>query len=769
MEEKILHNGNNRMSGRHRLFLISLFAILIVNLLSISAGAQTVNKLYVTHPQSYDEGKSLVSVVNLQTQTVVSEIYTIATTDKIAYHKQSGNLYIFSSRKGRCEVYDRVTDKMLFSFNTGGPVADFCFSKDGKRLFVSNGSGSKDPQNSVTVIDSYDGEIIYTINTGANAGALEVSTDDKYLYIADRQLGIVSTVEITNYDKLGTFYGGIRPTDLELSWDGRGLFISSANFPYETGNGAGLALVNLGYKTVQGYQSTLENLVKIILPGEDRIIGLDRRGGSSRLAFYDLRAESDYTAISSLNSINLGSTAGDMILTPDGQNILVSFENGVVKAYDITLYQEAYSLSGLKDNSCAGMAIAPVDFNAELEKRQSLITLDPQSDDAREAFFERAYIYRTMGDKNSEVKVYTELAQQYPGTKTEVMSYIRLGDMCYHDLLYANSAEFYNSAFKAYAGYLENTGGQGQVDNNYIFGALEKLGDFSASENKDYLSGVAAALENISVLSVQLTELNYLLAYYLKKQGETKLSRRCLDEVERQMISLNNDKLYKDLRPKIDLLNNEARVMIEAQKFKRAPSIDGDVSDWKDKNSLYLDRRSDLLVNGHQWLDMNDLSAEIRTGYDEQNFYVMGLITDNKLFYSNNTKRDRLIVYLDYGENSGNYLYRSKAGDDKIIRVEILPPTEQNTLFDMKHPGNVQPVMGGQVTETGYSFELKIPMVYLQGFKFDKDVNIGFGLEIWDADSNVPQDPLKIMGWVAPTATIDGDRDFRMLGILSFD
>ena len=753
----------------HRVCLTALFVFLIFSMLNITAGAQVVNKLYITHPKSYDDGKSILSVVNLQTQTVVSDIYTTAGTDKAAFEKKSGNLFVFSSRKGICEVYDRVTDKLLFSFNTGGPVADFCFSRDGKRLFVSNGSGSKDPQNSITVIDTHTGDNIYTINVGTNPDALEISADDKYLYVADRQLGIVSVVEIINYDKLGSFYGGIRPTDLELTWDGRGLIISSGNFPYDNGNGAGLAIMELGYKSVQGYQSTLENLVKIILPGEGRLIGLDRRGAGSRLAFYDLRAENDYTAISSLNSISLGAAASDMILAPDGQNVLVAFENGVVKAYDITLYQETFSLSELKDNNCGGMALAPVDFNAELQKRQSVIALDPQSDDAREAFFERAYIYRTMGDKNSEVKVYTELAQQYPGTKTEVMSYIRLGDLCYHDLLYANSADFYNKAFRAYAGYLENTGGKGEVDNNYIFGALEKLGDFSASEDKDYLSGVAASLENISVLSVQLTELNYLLAYYLKKQGETKLSRRCLDEVERQMISLNSDRLYKELRPKIDLLNNEARVTIEAQKFKRGPSIDGDISDWKEKNSLYLDRRSDLLVNGHQWLDMNDLSAEIRTGYDEQNIYVMGLITDNKLFYSNNTKRDRLVVYIDYSENSGNYLYRSKTGDDKIIRIEILPPTEQNTQFDIKHPNNVQPVFAGKVTDMGYTFELKIPTVYMQGFMPEKGKNIGFGLEIWDADSNVPQDPLKIMGWVAPTATIEGDRDFRMLGILNFD
>ena len=769
MEEKILQNGKILMSGKQRALLTTVLVIVIIGLFNAIAGAEITHKLYVAHPQSYLDGKSLVSVVNLQTQTLVSEIYTLAGADKIAYEKKSGKLFIFSSRKGRCEVHDRVTDKLLFSFNTGGPIADFCFSQDGKRLFVANGSISKDPQNTVTVIDAADGEIIYTITVGANPGAVAVSADNNYLYIADRQLGIVTTVEINNYENLGTFFGGIRPTDLELSWDGRDLLISSANFPYETGSGAGLAIVDLGYKNIQGYQNTLENLSKIILPGQGRVIGLDRRGGSSRLSFYDLATENDYTSISSVYTLNLGALAADLILTPDRQHVLVSFENGSVKTYDISLYQEIFSLTGLKDNYNAGMAIVPVDFESELNKRQSLITSDPQSDDAREAFFERAYIYRTMADKNSEVRVYTELAEQYPGTKTEVMSYIRLGDMCYGDLLYSNSADFYNRAFMAYAGYLENTGGQGQVDNNYIFGALEKLGDFSASEDKDYLSTAAANLENVSVLSVQLTELNYLLAYYLKKQGETKLSRRCLDEVERQLISLNNDQLYKSLRPKIDLLNTDNRVIMEAQKFKRAPSIDGDLEDWKEKNSLYIDRRSDLLVNGYQWLDMSDLSAEIRTGFDDQNIYVMGLITDNVLFYSNNTKRDRLILYIDYSENSGNYLYRSKSGNDKVLEIEILPPTQQNTLFDIKHPNNIQPVFGGKVIEAGYTFEIKIPIVYLQGFNFESRQEIGFGLEIWDADSNVPRDPLKIMGWVSPTATIDGDRDFRMLGVLVFD
>jgi len=342
---------------------------------------------------------------------------------------------------------------------------------------------------------------------------------------------------------------------------------------------------------------------------------------------------------------------------------------------------------------------------------------------------------------------------------------LRLGDLCYNDQLYSNSADFYNRAFKAYASYLEKTGGQ-TIDDNLIFSAIEKLGEFSVANKKDYLNQIVASIEKLTISSYQLAELNLLLAYYLKKQGETRLARRCLDETERQMIHLTDQGLYKQLRDRIDLLNTEGRVILTSQKIRRGPVIDGDPSDWKDKHSLILDRRTDMLVNNHRWIDENDLAFEMRAAYDGDNLYLLGMVIDNKLFAGEGLKRDKLVLYIDTREGSGRYIDRTAEMNADVFKLEIIPPAESGRGFEFKHAAAIQPVFSGKTSQTGYTVEIKIPFVYLKGIAPSAREKCGIGVEIWDADSDLPSDPLKIMGWVAPTESIDGGRDCRMFGIL---
>jgi YVTN family beta-propeller protein len=761
-----LIRGESKKRNGNRLNLS--IAVILAALCVLGAGhafAEDGYKLYITHPQYYQNDKSAVSVVNYDSLTLVTQINPLAGTEKAIYNPKTGHLYFFSSLKMSCEVFDPVKDEKLFDFETGGQVADVVFSHDGNTIYIANGGREEGLPNSVSVIEAATGTKLFTIKVGRNPFALELSADGQYLYVADRDMGVVHVVELTNFQVLRSFYGGVKPSDLKLSWDGRSLIITSANLDAD-GAGAGMVIVNLNTESVAALIQTEGDLEKIILPDGNRIACLEKLPGGDILNIFSHKAEQDESSINVLRKIDLNGAASDLALAEKGRSLVVSYsEKGSVAIVDLEAYQIKGEITDLFFDTMAGLAMVPVDFGAQIAIRDSIIAFDQESEAARDAYFEKAYLYRSMGDKNSEVKIYNELAGRYSGSETEVLSFLRLGDLCYNDKLYSNSADFYNRAFKAYAAFLEKTGGQ-TIDDNLIFSAIEKLGEFSVANKKDYLNQIVASIEKLTISSYQLAELNLLLAYYLKKQGETRLSRRCLDETERQMIHLTDQGLYKQLRDRIDLLNAEGRVILTAQKIRRGPVIDADPSDWNDKHSLVLDRRTDMLVNSHRWIDENDLAFEMRAAYDGDNLYLFGRVTDNKLFAGDDLKRDKLVLYIDTRENSGSYVDRVSEMNADVFMLEIIPPVESGIDFEFNHAAAIQPVFSGKTSESGYAFEIKIPFVYLKGIGPGAREKCGIGVEIWDADSDLLSDPLKIMGWVAPTESIDGGRDCRMFGIL---
>jgi len=364
------------------------------------AFAEDGYKLYVTHPQYYQNDKSAVSIVNYDSLTRVTQINPLAGTEKVLYNPKTGYLYFFSSLKMSCEVYDPVKDEKLFDFETGGQVADVVFSHDGNTIYIANGGREEGLPNNVSVIEAATGTRLFNIKVGRNPYALELSADGQNLYVADRDMGVVHVVELTNFQVLHSFYGGVRPTDLELSWDGRSLIITSANLSAD-GVGAGMAIVNLNTESVNALIQTEGDLEKIILPDGNRIACLEKLPGGDILNIFSHSAERDEGGINVFQKINLNGAASDLVLAEGGKSMLVSFsEKGSVVIVDLETYQIKGEITDLFYDTMAGIAMVPVDFTAQIAIRDSIIAFDQESEAARNAYFDKAYLYRSMGDKN---------------------------------------------------------------------------------------------------------------------------------------------------------------------------------------------------------------------------------------------------------------------------------------------------------------------------------------------------------------------------------
>jgi DNA-binding beta-propeller fold protein YncE len=444
------------MKGHYRsTTMVGLFIFLVLFAFNILNAVEY--KLYVSHPGFYEDGKGTVSIVNYDKNAKISQLYTIPGVNYVAYVEPQNRLYVFSSSQKLCQVYDPVRDKMILEYGTGGPVSDVVFNINGKQMYIANGSDSPDPENNVTVINTETGEQVFEIVAGKNPYALELSPDGTLLYVADRQTGIVNVVELKNYQILHSFYAGVSPTDIEMSWDGRELLISSDNIDGKASAGAGIAVVDLRRETVRELVPTEGNVSQLLAAGPDKVVAVQNQGNQSALFFYDYIKRDSEIVLSRTGQVYPGGSVEDIAYYPDGNLVLASLSNGKVITYDIKSAQEKSSIADLADDSPGGIAMVPVDFMGELARRDSIINIDSTTDAARDAFFEKAYLYRSMADKNSEIKMYTDLAHKFANTETEVNSLLRLGDLCYDDKLYANSADFYSQAFGAYARLLETS------------------------------------------------------------------------------------------------------------------------------------------------------------------------------------------------------------------------------------------------------------------------------------------------------------------------
>ena len=764
MEMKILKYGKIRT-------IASVLAIVMfVPLLCGSLVAEEGYKLYVSHPEYFRDNKASVSVMNFDSSLLVDLLYTNPGCDLLRYHEKLKRLFVISSSKGVCEVYDPVVDRKLYDFSTGGRVADIAFSPSGRTMYVANGSYDDDYDNSVQLISTADGAQLYSLTVGRNPVAVEVSPDGKLLYVADRFAGVVNVIDIVNYQVLRSFYAGVNPTDLELSWDGRYLITASASLSGQDKTGGGIALVNLGTESVSELVRTDGDILQLLTVANNRLICLinDEPGYSALI--YDLIADKNSARLALVRKIPLAGKVTHLTVTPNRQFLLAAdAETGTVRKIDLVGFGEVGKFEKLGHKSMGQIALVSVDFASQIAARDSIIDQNPEGESARQAYFEKAYLYRCRGDKNSEVKIYTDLAEAFSGTKTEILSWLRLGDLCYHDLLYANSADFYTRGFKAYASYLNRSGDPDSIPMGLLRESMDNLGRVSLELKQDHLEKVFSEMEALSQSGYQLAEMYFLLAYYLKKQGETRASRRALDEAERQLIHFTDRSRYNQLKNKIDLLSENSRVVAKARKLKKSPLIDGKLSEWDDKTSLYLDRRENLLVNEMRWADERDLSIDTRVAFDRDNLYLGAIVYDNMLFADTDKKRDQLRLYLDLRDRSGEFINRERLAGDNLFVFEIIPPEGDDSTFSFSSPEGVSPIFAARKTETGYSLEIQIPLVYLNNFDPKQRETIGYGLELWDVDNDQTGNPVKIMGWVAPASSIEGDRDYRMLGILKFD
>lgn len=107
---------------------------------------------------------------------------------------------------------------------------------------------------------------------------------------------------------------------------------------------------------------------------------------------------------------------------------------------------------------------------------------------------------------------------------------------------------------------------------------------------------------------------------------------------------------------------------VKAYHLSQAPAIDANLSEWK-LAQIPVDR---VVFGRNHWTGKSDLSAQVMLGWDNQNLYVAGHVTDDKYVQNANGSNiylgDSLEILFD-ANLPGDYSQKSLSADDYQIGI----------------------------------------------------------------------------------------------------
>jgi len=733
--------------------------------------ADVKQKLYLPHPYATEGSGSTISVYDLDERRIVSEMVTLPGAYIAKTTPDGRHIWVFSSIEKRAEIFAVATDELVGSAQIGNTISDAVFDPDGSICYVANGSPTGVGENSVTFVDTETKVATYEIATGKNPVSLEIQKDGSRLYVANMNDNSITIIDPDNFSVVGTMYAGIEPYDLVLSAAGRYLFVANRGIDLGTKGGSGVIIL----------ETETGRVVRVVETGNSPTsIGLTPDGGRmvishydnshlENLWIYDLIYDGELAEVNLVDKLTVGKGVEYGSVDPSGKSFVIpDHVDGAVYAVDIGNPGNVSKLIGIKSEKSYFAEFATVDFDKEIILRDEIIESNPTSLEAQKAYFEKAYLQNTAGDRNGVVSTYGEIVSKYPGTSSETRALFLLGDLCYHGQLLANAADYYNRGLISYGDHLSRKPEGSILDGSNLLEAAERLGELSLTLGEEYFVNLYKLYGNISAKQPEFPQLFFTFGVNLKKAGNSKFAGKCFEEVENRLIELMDERLYQEMKFKLDLIRHSDRAIVKAKKTKRTITLDGKLDEWGKAEELSLYQRDHVIVNQLRWLDKSDISGSFYVVFDQYNLYIAGSIIDDKVFKRENGAGDYVGMYLDLREGSGDYLTRDRVIDDGVLSIRVNPPSGDDMRFTVQNEQGIEPLVGGMITLDGYNFELKVPLAYLKGFDPSDDRSIGFGIELFDIDSGLESDPPKIIGWLMPSRSAFGPRFSELFGILEF-
>jgi DNA-binding beta-propeller fold protein YncE len=753
-----------------RIFIAALIALAIC-LAPVSA--QTITKLYVPAGPGSDPGHTATQVYSLETGKVIAGVQPSRDAALAVTNADSTEVWVFGSSSTICDIIDVTTDKIIKTIDVERLVTDAVFTGDGKYCIVVGGMLGGNA-GSIVVIDRAAYSVAYSINDVVDPVAVAVSRDSKAFYSASVSENTVTKVEIPSFKVAKRIYAGREPVGLMLSPDGQYLFVVCRGLDSGKRGGSQIAIIDT--RTDELFW-ILDNVGKApaslaLSPDLSRMVvtyATPFAKASENIKAFKLQVSSDSVTLGRPVIFLLGQLPQKGFITGSGL-----FWIGSDAAAAGVLAIDLSGDTAIATESALGrprpLQVAAVTINIEQRIAALKAKMETEADSALipDSYLDMAYLLKTADRKNDMVAAYQRVINDYPKSFAAISAALQLADICFEDQLFGQTAENSFNGLAAYQGFLFEAAPTQFLPQNSLLTAVDRLARFEQQFKKEYVKRIAEDYLKLSVRRPELAEMFFRLGYYLRKQEEKKLAGRCFAEVQNQLTGVDDPQIVQPLSARLALATGDAKALYKIKDRKKAPEIDGQFSEWSKEKPLMLSVISGFEYGPAPWHGTGDLSGSVTMVKTATDLYIAGSITDDSLVGIDDAFGDMMAIYFDMRPNSGSYLTRDFDAGKGCFAFYVMAPTAANPNVRLRLDTQTTFEIAGDKTDSGYAFELRLPLATFGSWLTKDTKKVGLGIEVIDYDSPTDVELVKAIGFLMPSEGFGARPRPELFGVAEF-
>ncbi len=748
-----------------------LLTILVAAVLSISTSAQTITKIYIPAGAGGEVGHAATLVYAVETGQLINQLQPAHDAAVAVATPDSSQVWLFDASGTSCDIFSTVTDQLVKSLDVQRQVTGALFSPDGRYCFIIGAVPGG--QTDLSVIDRASSNVVSTLSqiVGPTAGA--VTSDSKTLYCASAQQGTVTKIDIASFKTVTTIAVGFGPSALTLTPDNGRLFVVCRGLGGGKRGGSQITVVdtrtdkpfwvlNLG----QGCSS-----IAFTPDGLKMAVTFDQisLGSAENVRVFNLFVSDDTVTVSRIAGFSLGQAPQSGMVVSGGRYwIGCDPTAGGVPIVDLSPDTAVATYSSVGNPHPLQVAAVTIHTREAIAAINSKISSETDSSKVPGYYLDLAYLFRTANRKNDMVAAYQKVIGEYPNSFAAVSAGLQMGDVCYNDQLYLQSADYAFNALNAYRDYLEGGTSTDRLSENLILTAVDRLALFSKNFNKEYLKDLADSYLKLSAKSPELAESFFRMGYDLRQGGENKLAGRCFSQSENQLAAIADSTAYQPLAARLTLATNDPRALYRIKEKKPEPTIDGDLAEWAKDKPMLFSGASGFRYGAAPWRGDDDLSGKIYFARTDTDLYVVGSIKDDSLVSLDDATGDMVAVFFDFRPTSGSYFSRDFAAGNGCFSLYIMAPTAANSKVRVQLGIQTPYEIASIRTEAGYTFELKLPLATFSGWLTKETKRFGLGVELVDYDNPGDSKLAKAIGFLIPSEGVAGPPRPELYGIAEF-
>lgn len=262
-------------------------------------------------------GSNLVSVINTNTNAVVSNISLTGGPEGVAVSGVTGKVYVTDGQNNTVSVIDALANKVIGTINVQYHPEGICVSPDGSKVFVASAT-----TNTVSIINANTDSVTAVVTVGSQPNGMAISNDGNRLYVANYNGNSVSVINVNNPAATpATINVGQYPYYVVMSPDGNTMYVSN----YSSSN---ISVVNLASGQVTSTISCVSSPANMAISPDGKLLYVSNPK-------INIVSVIDVSSGTTTAMVTVGSQPYGISITPDGSSVYVANSaSGTVSVID---------------------------------------------------------------------------------------------------------------------------------------------------------------------------------------------------------------------------------------------------------------------------------------------------------------------------------------------------------------------------------------------------------------------------------------------------